>query len=175
MKHPREEIYASVVPAFKARGCSGFGDYLSILTDVVINRASQDEVDAVYSELTAAISKCEAGADTNDPTIATKVIEGLLRTAGVEYQIGVIDGKIDNLHEYQDAWGFTQVAADWAKSGAYASNERATATAGQLQALISDLEPLWPSLDPEGDVDGDAAQLFGAAGQVQVIGLNLQR
>ena len=174
MKHPRAEIYATVVPAFAARGCDGFGDGLTALTNAVVGRADKAEVSQVYADLTGAIAVCESGANTNDPVTATKVIEGLLRTAGVEYQIGVVDGAMNNLHEYQDAWGFTQVAASWAKSSVYASDEKAVAVAGQLQALIDELQGLWPSLDPEGTLEGDAAQLFGAAGRVQVTGLSLQ-
>ena len=40
MKHPREEIYAAVVPAFAARGCDDvFADGLTALTQAVTDRA----------------------------------------------------------------------------------------------------------------------------------------
>ncbi len=175
MKHPRAEIYRQLVPAFEARGCAGFGEGLSALTNAVVSRESQAGVTAAYEALLADIRTCERVAALQDPQLAVKVIENLLRTAGVEYQIGVIDGEIDNLHEYQDAWGFTQIAGEWTRGAAFASSPKATAVAGQLQALIAELQPLWPSLNPAGSVDGTAAQLFGAAGQVQVIAFNLQR
>lgn len=175
MKHPRAEIYTIVEPAFAARGCSGFGDGLSALTASVTERGSQEQVTAAYESLVAGISACEAGADTQDPIIIAQVIESLLRTAGIEYAIGVVDGKMDNLHEYQDAWGFTQIAQTWAQSSAFATDPKATAVAAQLQSLISSLDGLWPSLNPEGGVDGKAAQLYGAAGQVQVIALALTK
>ena len=175
MKHPREEIYAAVVPAFAARGCDGFADGLTALTGVVADRAEAEEVTAVYEALTTAIARCEQTAATGDPAVMAKVIEHLLRTAGVEYQIGVVDGAIDNLHEYQDAWGFTQVAAMWSRSGAFGATPAATAVAGQIQDVIVGLGGLWPSLAPEGAVDGDAARLFGAAGSVEVAALPLSR
>ena len=173
MKHPREEIYAAVVPAFAARGCDGFGDRLTALTRAVTDRAEAEDVTAVYEALTMAIARCERTAATGDPAVMAKVIEQLLRTAGVEYQIGVVDGAIDNLHEYQDAWGFTQVADMWSRSGAFGATPAATAVGGQLQDVIVGLGGLWPSLAPEGAVDGDAAQLFGAAGRVEVAALPL--
>ncbi len=175
MKHPRAEIYEAVVPAFEARGCGGFAEGLTALTAAVTGRATQAEVTAAYDGLVAGIAGCERSAAIDDPLVVTRVIENLLRTAGVEYQIGVIDGAIDNLHEYQDAWGFTQVAAALARSPAFAENPAATAVAGQLQELIAGLAGLWPSLNPEGGVAGDAAQLFGAAGQVEVTALPLRR
>ena len=175
MKHPREEIYAAVVPAFAARGCDGFADGLTALTQAVTDRAGAEEVAAVYESLTTEIAHCEQTAATDDPAVMAKVIEHLLRTAGVEYQIGVVDGAIDNLHEYQDAWGFTEVAAMWARSAAFGATPAATVAAGQIQDLVVGLEGLWPSLAPEGAVEGDAAQLFGAAGGVEVAALALSR
>lgn len=175
MKHPQDEIYASVVPAFEARGCEGFANDLTALTEAVTARAAQEEVAAIYEGLTANIARCEQSANTGDPAVLAKVIENLLRTAGVEYQIGVIDGAIDNLHEYQDAWGFTQVANAWARSAAFADSASATAVAAQLQDIIAGLEGLWPSLNPEAGVDEEAAQLFGAAARIQIAALPLQR
>ncbi len=175
MKHPREEIYSSVVPAFEARGCGGFGDNLSALTAAVVERQSQSDVEAVYAELTAAITACEGGAATKDPQVIAKVVENLLRTGGVEYQIGIVDGAVNNLHEYQDAWGFTQIAGVWARSEAFLQDERAAAVAGQLQDIITGLDPMWPSLNPTDTVESDAAQLFGAAAAVQVAAFNLSR
>ncbi|MCY3640955.1 MAG: hypothetical protein OXH37_08085, partial [Gammaproteobacteria bacterium] len=163
MKHPREEIYASVVPAFEARGCDGFANDLTALTEAVTARAAQEQVAAIYEGLTANIARCEQPASTSDPAVLAKVIENLLRTAGVEYQIGVIDGAINNLHEYQDAWGFTQVADAWARSAAFVDSASAAAVAAQLQDIIAGLEGLWPSLNPEAGVDEEAARLFGAA------------
>ncbi len=175
MKHPREEIYASVAPSFKSRGCSGFGDNLTALTAVVSQRKHQAEVDAAYADLTAAVAACEQGAAANDPKVAAKVIENLLRTAGIEYDIGIVEGAVNNLHEYQDAWGFTQVADTWARSRAFAADPKATAVAGQLQDIIAGLAGMWPSLDPQGPVNSQGAQLFGAAAQVQVAAFNLSR
>ncbi len=174
MKHPQEEIYASMVPAFNARGCAGFANDLESLAAAVKARAAQEEVAAIHEGLTANIARCEQSAGADDPAVLAEVIENLLRTAGAEYRIGVIDGAIDNLHEYQDAWGFTQVASAWARSAAFADRAGAAAVAAQLQDIIAGLEGLWPSLNPDGGVDGDAARLFGAAARVQIAALPLR-
>ncbi|MCY4212026.1 MAG: hypothetical protein OXF68_00150 [Gammaproteobacteria bacterium] len=174
MKHPQEEIYASLVPAFNSRGCAGFANDLESLAAAVKARAAQEEVAAIHAGLTANIARCEWSASADDPAVLAKVIENLLRTAAEEYRIGVIDGVIDNLHEYQDAWGFTQVANDWARSAAFADSAGAAAVAAQLRDVIAGLDGLWPSLDPGGSVDGDAARLFGAAARVQIAALPLR-
>ncbi|MFK8016518.1 MAG: hypothetical protein AB8G17_13885 [Gammaproteobacteria bacterium] len=174
IKHPRAEIYSVVAPAFAKRGCDDFADGLSALTAAVTANEDKARIAVLYATLTEQIARCEAKAATGDPQVMTKVIENLLRTAAVEYQVGIIDGAVNNLHEYQDAWGFTQVAADWASTAAYRNSASATAVGVRLQAIITGLDRLWPSLNPTGSVDGDAAQLFGAAGQVEVASLSLE-
>ncbi len=173
MQHPHEEIYLGVEPAFAARGCEGFAEELRQLTGAVISRVPMPQVDAAYARLATAIKACERSAASDDPGVITGVIENLLHTAGVEYQIGVIDGRINNLHEYQDAWGFTQIAVSLTRSTAFANDPRAQAVAAQLENLIAHLQSMWPSLNPPGPVEGEAAQLFGAAGRTEIIGLAL--
>lgn len=175
MKHPQEEIYSSIEPAFASRGCTGFADELSQLAESVGSRAPSDSVAKTYSALSEAISACEQVVESIEPSTAIKVIENLLRTAGVEYQIGVIDGKMNNLHEYQDAWGFTQIAAEWTRNSVFVSSADAIVVSARLQDLIAGLDPMWPSLDAESVAEGDADQLFDAAGQVEVTALSLSR
>lgn len=158
MKHPREEIYRYLQPAFGARGCSGFADGLMALTAAVVDRAEKSAVADTYENLMADIRACEEKAMLSDPNIAVRVIQKLLRTASGEYLIGVIDGEIDNLHEYQDAWGFVQIAKDYAGSPALAGSAEAIAAAGQIQDLLNSLDGLWPSLAPEGGIDGNPLQ-----------------
>ena len=173
MKHPRAEIYSALESAFKSRGCAGFADGLIGLTEAVSERQGVDAVSKTYNKLLEGIMQCETTAAIDDPKVAAKVIENLLRTAGVEYKIGVIDGEIDNLHEYQDAWGFTQVAQQWAKSDAFKSSAQAQEMTTQAQHLITEQQSLWPSLNPQGSIDGDAARLFGVAARIQVLALSL--
>lgn len=173
MKHPRAEIYSSLVPAFAKRGCPGFADGLTALSQAVTERQLAGKVSETYDELLQEINQCEKAASIGDAKVAAKVIEQLLRTAGVEYQIGVIDGEIDNLHEYQDAWGFTQVAQEWAQSPAFKASTQAQVMNEQALAVIAKLQSLWPSLNPEGSLDGEAAPLFGAAARIQVLALSL--
>ncbi|MEM7217406.1 MAG: hypothetical protein AAF515_03505 [Pseudomonadota bacterium] len=173
MKHPRAEIYADLEEAFESRGCGGFANELSALAAAVTGKQSKAAVESAYATLLSGIAACEQSDTDVTPKVAATVIENLLRTAGDEYAIGIVEGAINNLHEYQDAWGFTQIAAEWARDGAFASSPRATAVAGQLQDIVAGLNNLWPSLNPQGTVDGRAAALFGAAARVEIGALPL--
>ena len=148
MKHPKEELYADLTPAFESRGCDGFADELTELARVVASRAGTEVVTSKFELLSAAIRRCEAVAEYEDQAVVTQVVRNLLGNAMIEYEIGVIDGSIDNVHEYQDAWGFTQIAGQYARSPAFLENDEGRLITRELQNLISSLEPLWPSLNP---------------------------
>ena len=147
MKHPGEELYADLIPAFESRGCEGFADELSDLARVVSNRDTRGVI-VSYELLTASIGRCEAVAERETRAIVMQVILNLLTNALLEYEIGVVDGAINNVHEYQDAWGFTQVASAYAQLPVFLKDNEGQLIARRLQRLITSLDPLWPSLNP---------------------------
>jgi len=173
MKHPKAELYSTLTDAFAARGVPGFAQELQALADIVEANADAAEEQASYDALLTAITTNEQGADTRSSRVIGEVIIGLLRTAADEYAIGIKDGRVNNLHEYQDALGFTRIAQQWAKSAAFTSDTSAAAAAARIQQLLSDLDVMWPQLAPEGALDFKAAQLFGAAARVEIEALGL--
>lgn len=148
MKHPSEELYADLIPAFEHRGCKGFADELTDLARVVSNRDSNEAISLKYELLTAAISRCEAVAEQENRTIVLHVVMNLLSNALLEYEIGVVDMSINNLHEYQDAWGFIQIADEYLRRPVFLRDDEGQLIALRFQRLIASLEPLWPSLNP---------------------------
>ena len=160
MKHPKEELYSDLIPAFESRGCDGFADELTELASVVASRAATEVVTSKFELLSAAIRQCEGVAEYEDQAVVIQVVRNLLRNALIEYEIGVIDGSIDNVHEYQDAWGFTQIARNYARSPAFLENDEGRLVTRQLQNLISSLEPLWPSLNPSSVDASSVARLL---------------
>jgi len=172
MKHPKAELYSTLEEPFAIRGVDGFSSELETLATHVTDNAGAREVDAAYTKLTAAISTSERGAETGSAKIIGEVIVALLRTAAEEYAIGVVDNEINNLHEYQDALGFTRIASQWARSPAFL-DANAAATAASIQAIISELDVMWPGLNPQKSVPQQAARLYGAAAriEIQILGL----
>ena len=160
MKHPDAELYADLVPAFKSRGCHAFAGELTELARVVSERNSLEVVDSNYELLGAAIRRCELTAENENPEVVVQVTMNLLRNALFEYEIGVVDGAIANVHEFQDAWGFTQVAENYARSNAFQSNAESLLIAQRIQRLVGSLELLWPSLNPTTIDDPQVALLL---------------
>src|SRR5699024_7494579 len=138
------------------------------------NYASESYVERPNQALVNAIGHAEGAADT---TLAEALysVMSLLRTAGEEYAMGVEDGRLVNVHEYQDAWGFTQVAK--ARLDELPDDQRRhdPEVIERVEAIIADLADLWPKLAPGETVDGEASRLYGAAARVELAALGLNQ
>ncbi len=148
MKHPEAELYATLVPTFEARGCPGFTNELSALALAIEERHSLMSVMSVFESLDRAIERCERVANHLEPNEILAVIENLMQHARFEYNLGIVNGQMQNLHEYQDAWGFTQVAASYVDSSKFKVAVQSEELVTHLNSLFEKLRPLWPSLDP---------------------------
>ena len=95
----------------------------------------------------------------------------LVRIAAEEYDIGVVDGEIANLHEYQDAWGFVQVARDELRQVAEGDDPKAAAAAEEMLAELEAAGPLFPAIVPEGPMTADSSLLWGAAARMELAAL----
>lgn len=175
MKHPESELYAAVADVLISRGGQGFATQLSNLSDAVNNEMGDQAVATAYQEIVTAIKQHEAlVADQSKQAIEQMLVAAsLIRTAADEYAIGVVDGKTSNVHEFQDAYGFTQVAFELID--AIDSEDLAVKIAQKnIKDLINETLPMWPSIVPEDTVDGDAGQLYGAAAQIEIIAAGLK-
>ncbi len=162
MKHPEDELYASLADSFARRGATGFAGELSTLAALVERDADGAAVDAAYEALLARIAAAgQRVAVPADRRLHARVAASLLDTAAEEYAIGIVDGQVSEVHEYQDAWGFTQVAIAHLEQ---AGDDDAMAAAGRT---VAGLAPLWPALVPEGRVAGDAGRIEAAGQQLE--------
>ena len=170
MKHPKSELYSDVASAFEARNVAGFADQLSALSSAVEQEQASEVVDTAYAELLNAISVSEAAVDSSTltPGVQLQRVVALLRVAGEEYAIAVVDGEMKNAHEYQDALGFTTVAAEIIDS-----ISGADAVQAKAQDIVESLKPLWPNLVPPATLTTEAGQLFGAAAKIELLALSL--
>ena len=93
------------------------------------------------------------------------MITFLLDTTLDEYKVGVTDGVVTDPGEYQDAWGFVQVASEFAQSFGRDDPE-----AIELQNELQKLSELWPA-----SIDGETppASVSDVASQISVVRLVL--
>ena len=170
-KHPTDELYAPMEAEFAARGVSGFTAELEAHADAVA-QGNEEDVEARYAELVDAIAANENAVSASSE-LAAEVIERLVREAAEEYAIGIVDGVPANAHEYQDAYGFTQVAGAWARRAA-ADNPKHEPVFDRVRQTIDALSDMWPALMPPAEVPHNASRLYGAAADIEIIALDLR-
>lgn len=165
MKHPGDELYAELTGAFSERGSPGFADELDALARAMEQDAGATAVEAAFARVLAAIGAAEArvavvpgGKDELHRAIAAN----LLREAAREYAIGVVDGRVKEVHEYQDAYGFTHIAIDYLQRAPVGAGPGRPGRVGDVEALLD----LWPELVPDARVDGDAGRIAALAREI---------
>ena len=174
-KHPSDELYAGVAAEFGPRGVQGFADELEAHASAVATGADAAAASA-YAAVEAAIARTESAVDMS-PRLAGRVIELLLREAAREYDVGVVDGQLANAHEYQDAYGFTQVALALAHTqlAALPAADSDRAVFARMARRIEALGDLWPALMPPTELARSAMPLHAAADEVGEIALKFKQ
>ena len=173
MKHPRDELYAGLVPAIRARGANPFDAALTELAEAVESDAGNERVETAWQAVDDAIDTI---ASSTDASVRQRLVAvaNMVRTAADEYAIGVVDGEIDNAHEYQDAWGFVQIAQARLDALSPASEAERKIGAEAAEALEG-IDRLWPGLAPEDPIEGQASTLYGAAARIELAALSLDK
>jgi hypothetical protein len=168
MKHPQDEIYADLAPQLAAHGAAGFADELTALATAVEAGAPVAEAEAAFAAITAEIKEAR---ETVAPRQQLDAMAIMVRTAADEFALGVVDGKVAELHEYQDAWGFVQTAREWSVDLMLSTDPAVSAAAGKVLEALSQAEAAFDTLAPEGAVTGTPDILYGAAAQIEFAAL----
>lgn len=175
MKHPGDELYAGLVPAFKARDVEGFDKALTALTTAVSDGADIATVEEALAEVELGIERARAGVPARermDAVTQFRVIVRLMRTAAEEYAIAVVDGRVENAHEYQDALGFVRIAREHVER--LAEDPEQTGREGVSEAIrtareqLDAIDDLWVGLMPPDELDRSAERLYGATARVEL-------
>lgn len=165
-KHPGNELYDALIPAFAARGKPGFADALDNLIQA---EASNGDVEAAY---TAAVSEIRANAPVSNDRTTLLAVARLVATAGEEFDIGVrANGVIIEPHEYQDAFGFLSAAREMVaeiKSNDIDVIEAVAVAHEQIGFAMASFNGLVVS-----ETEGTSATLYGAAARIEIAALGL--
>ncbi len=172
MKHPGDELYATIKPALDARRASDFAPALAALAKAVERNAPLAEVTSALTDLELALAKSGSVVDTRSiagTRLRLAAVHSLIRTAADEYAEGVKDGQIVNGHEYQDAFGFTRVARAMLNE---LSDEQRAAAADPITEIEAQVAMLlskaWPNIVPPDTIETDATLLYGAAARIEL-------
>lgn len=166
MKHPKSEIYTDLLPGLQERKAPEFADKLAALANAVESGAGDPVVDAAFAEVSAAL---DAAADTvaGSDHAKLRAIAELAGMAAEEYGEGVVDGKLVELHEYQDAWGFLQVAQAYANSLTASQDAKIAKAAQTGLEQLTGLEGSFKGLVPPTEIGTDPSDLYVAAARIE--------
>ncbi|MDI3338726.1 hypothetical protein QKW60_20125 [Defluviimonas aestuarii] len=167
MKHPQSEIYTELEVHLDQFGAPGFADELIALASAVEGGATVGDAETAFAAVLTKIEEARDHAHAGEAGEAASIL-GLVRVAAEEYHIGIVDGAVSNLHEYQDAWGFVQVARSVAEHMAGEDDAAEKAFGEKTLAALSELDIALPGVSPEGKPLGDAGMLLGAAAKIEL-------
>ena len=170
MKHPKSELYADIIPTFKAKGSSGFSKELEELALAVEEEKDFNLISLKYKNLTDAITINESFINESSKSLNEKIVlvVSLLEIAAEEYAVGIVNKNVENKFEYQDALGFTVIAKDiLTKSGT--KNKEEEIKKNKTLVVLDSLFKLWPSLIPTGKVEGDSKIILNAIAEINSI------
>ena len=172
-KHPEDEIYSDLVEVFRAKGLRGFASELSAFSNSVVS----GDKNAIEQDYRVLIDSVKVSHELVQLTTGEllELINRLISQAAREYAVGIIDGQVDNVHEYQDARGFIEIAMDLTRNHEQKADlsENHLVVIGLLDERLEDLLEMWPTLVPLDEVPFDASRLFGAAADVEILSLSL--
>jgi hypothetical protein len=144
-KHPAQEVYKELEPLFESIDSEGFADKLELMAISLQNKEVED-FQSAYLEVVTAISLIYPKMSLT-VSQELEVTLGLLKQALTEYKVGVIEGAVVDLQEYQDARGFTHIAEESIRL--MSDHARTQIDKGhllKLQVQFSTVYKLWPSL-----------------------------
>lgn len=172
-KHPQSEIYAEL--DFAGVQAPEFDQELTDFAQALESRAPKSRVDQAHAALEKAVENA-INTVSHDPGIIAQVINHLVRTAAEEYRIGVRDGVIVNLHEYQDAWGFIRVAHEWNTHLVSSSDARIQAAAQDIAGFLDTLMALQNAVMPDDTTKlATISEIYGLAARIELASLRISR
>ena len=166
MKHPKDEIYTDLEPELAEYGAAGFADELAALADSVTAKKPLPEVEAAYQ---AVLVKTQMARDASaaSPRAIFDSIIAVTRVAAEEHAIGIVDGQVANLHEYQDAWGFIETAKLMAQGLVGSDDAKVALAAEKTVAALNGTSAAFAGLVPKSAVGGGDI-LLAAAGSIEL-------
>jgi sirohydrochlorin ferrochelatase len=168
MKHPTDELYTALVPAFDARDVSGFAEQLERLAALVKQEASWPKVKAAHLDLETAIEASATGASAANVRTRLKVVVQLVRTAAEEYEVGVKNGTVIDAAEYQDALGFVRIAGTIVDAIDAGSDDNIKSALGKIKLQLQGIKPAWPGAIAPEKIETDSSLIHDTLAKIEI-------
>ena len=153
--HPVSETHAEEREGLDERGFKA--DLFVEISEALESGTESDEIEDKLSEAEENLSTLadEVGGSTKE------ILSFLLQTTVDEYRVGVTDGEITNAGEFADAYGFVQVAMDYASD---LEGEAGEAVREELSVLAA----MWSGAPVESSTPAPVDQVAAQVSRVQL-------
>lgn len=171
MGHPIKEKYDAVAAPLAERGLDRLKAEIAALADAAEAGAPMAEISQLYDRVAATIDEARA-----DAPVAHRIagLIALTRVAGDEYTVATEGGKLANLHEYQDSWGFLQVVRDRLTAMADGADADVAKAAQKMLDAVTATDAVFGDLQGQGDFNMDPGAIFGAAARMEFAAVRLK-
>jgi len=149
--HPVEELYGDVEDELSQRNVAEFKPQLNELHDLIKSTPEKPETKEAYTQALESIDEAIAvlpEAQLESPEFVLGVIDGLLATAGEEYEAAIADGKIVEIIEYQDSRGFVIYAEELYQGISEQVSQDNAEVGTQIESSLTELKKAWPTVNP---------------------------
>ena len=149
--HPVEELYGDIEGQLSQRKVDQFKPQLNELHDLVKSTPEKPETKEAYTQALESIDEAIAAlpeTQRQSPEFVLEVIDGLLATAGEEYEAAIADGKIVEIVEYQDSRGFVIYAEDLYQGISEQVSQENAEVGKEIESSLTELKKAWPSVNP---------------------------
>lgn len=171
MGHPIKEKYGAVAEAAEASGHGRLRAEIVALADAADAGAEMAALTPLFETVRATIEEMRAA-----QPVRTQVagLIALMRIAGDEYGAALTDGRIEDLHEYQDSWGFLRVVAVELDEMAAGADADAAAVAARMRENLAATDAIYGDLQGQGDFEPAPSVIFGAAARMELAAARLK-
>ncbi len=173
MKTPADDIYDELSYHLADFGAEGFAEDLTALADEVAGGKPADAVEATLANVLTKIDEAREHTHASEAAEAQAMV-AVLRRAADEYGDAVTGGKVAEPEEYQDAWGFVEVARAQAAHMAGEDDAVEKAFGEKALAALDEARESLPDVSPEGLTLGDASILHAAAAKIELAAYKLK-
>jgi len=165
-QHPAAETYDRLRPELQKRHAAPFEAELDLLVEAIIEKKPRTEIrqayEAVIGKIDAALGTIESAKGASPAFVMTSAL-ALLKNASAEYVIGVIEGKMVNLQEYQDANGFV-----WVADQRLGSLDPALPGLTEVRDLLAKVKSLWSPSAEMGSAVAAETDFLGTISRIEL-------
>lgn len=175
--HPTAEVYPSVEQTLERRDVPQFADEINALGKLAATGADLGQVHKAHQNVLQRIraaSESVAAEKRNTPEFVVPVLVDLLQVAAHEYDVAVQDGKFVNVVEYQDAFGFANVAQQELNALAPKLKQKNAQAYQELQTQLKALMQALPSVAPPAQPTLEPSAVFGIVSRIELAAQGLQ-